>query len=463
MKTYKNLIKEAKGKTGVFVFGRFNPPTTGHGRLLEGASNVAKRYNTELHVFGSQSHDSKKNPLTNQQKMKYMKEMFPNFAKTFSRDINIKDALGAAVQLNDQYDNLCMVVGSDRVADFKKLLEQYNGKKSRHGYYEFDYIKVHSAGTRDPDAEGVSGMSASKMRKAASENDIESFKKGLPESMSDRSAMKMLKDVRKGLNLREAMFDKEWPIRPERLTVDRPKKDNEYVYLNYETEYFSNMPLVEECFAELRAITLSQSKHNVYVVEAMKETDKLISNMLLFEHGKDGLEDGIKNSVKKIDKLFENIEHDYNCTKGDIFNRPFLYQILESLSWGPHPGKMDTSDTQENGRFGQHVDQRGPLEWGTPEMVKSYAGDTPGQDAEKLLYATYKYKMQRDVTGEVDGYGTVELAQEEGPVAKVKKEYAKKYKALISDRKVNVGGARVDYANKTLKSAQKYNSIRIGQ
>ena len=89
MKTYKNLIKEAKGKTGVFVFGRFNPPTTGHGRLLEGASNVAKRYNTELHVFGSQSHDSKKNPLTNQQKMKYMKEMFPNFAKTFSRDINI--------------------------------------------------------------------------------------------------------------------------------------------------------------------------------------------------------------------------------------------------------------------------------------------------------------------------------------------------------------------------------------
>ena len=106
----------------------------------------------------------------------------------------------------------------------------------------------------------------------------------------------MLKDVRKGLNLREAMFDKEWPIRPERLTVDRPKKDNEYVYLNYETEYFSNMPLVEECFAELRAITLSQSKHNVYVVEAMKETDKLISNMLLFEHGKEGLEDVIENS-----------------------------------------------------------------------------------------------------------------------------------------------------------------------
>lgn len=259
------------------------------------------------------------------------------------------------------------------------------------------------------------------------------------------------------------MFDKEWPIRPERLTVDRPKKDNEYVYLNYETEYFSNMPLVEVCFAELRAITLSQSKHNVYVVEAMKETDKLISNMLLFEHGKEGLEDDIENSVKKIDKLFENIEHDYNCTKGDIFNRPFLYQILESLSWGPHPGKMDTSDTQENDRFGQHVEPRGPLEWGTPEMVKAYAGDTPGQDAEKLLYATYKYKMQRDVTGETDGYGTVELAQEEGPVAKVKKEYAKKYKALISDRKVNVGGARVDFANKTLKSAQKYNSIRIGQ
>ena len=105
----------------------------------------------------------------------------------------------------------------------------------------------------------------------------------------------------------------------------------------------------------------------------------------------------------------------------------------------------------------------GPVEWGTPEMVERYADSTPGQDSEKILYDTYKYKMQRDVTGEADNYGTVELAQEEGPVAKVKREYAKKYKELITQRKRDVGGARIDHANKNLKSAQKYSSIRMGQ
>jgi hypothetical protein len=119
---------------------------------------------------------------------------------------------------------------------------------------------------------------------------------------------------------------------------------------------------------------------------------------------------------------------------------------------------MDTSDTQENDRFDQHVEKMGPVEWGTPEMVDRYASSTPGQNSEKLLYSTYKYKMQRDVTGEADGFGTVELAQEEGPVAKVKKEYARKYKDLISQRRSAVGGARTDHANKNLQSAQKYTS-----
>jgi hypothetical protein len=281
--------------------------------------------------------------------------------------------------------------------------------------------------------------------------------------MSEQSMMKMLKAVRKGLNLKEAIFEKEWPVRPERMTINKPEKDDEYVYLNYETENFSHMPIVDETYSELKSITLSKTKHNVSIVETMKETDKLINNMLLFENGKSGLEKEIEYSVRKIDKLFEGIEKDFNCSKGDLFYRPFLYKILESLTWGPHPGKLDTSDTQENDRFGQHVEKRGPLEWGTPEMVKSYADDTPGQNAEKLLYSTYKYKMQRDVSNEEDGYGTVELTQEEGPVSKVKKEYAKKYRALISNRKRDVGGARITSADKNLKSAQKYSAIRLGQ
>ncbi len=446
MKTYKSLLKEVKAKSAVMVFGRFNPPTIGHGKLLESAGNVARRFNAELYVYGSQSQDPKKNPLSNQQKMNFMKEMFPKYKNSIQADPNIRSAIDAAVKLNEGNDQLVMVVGSDRVADFKKLLEQYNGRKAKHGYYEYDSIKIVSAGERDPDAEGVTGMSASKMRKAASENDIDSFRNGVPSNMSEQSMMRMLKSVRKGLNLKEAIFDKEWPTRPEKITLEVPEEDLEYNYMGYETEYFSHMPIVEETFSELRSLSLSKTKHNVSIVEAMKETDKLIENMCLFELGHSGLENKIETSVRKIDKLFEGIEKDFGASKGDLFYRPFLYHILESITWGPHPGQMNVED------------KIGPVEWGTPKMVERYAKATPGQNSDKLLYSTYKYKMQREVTGEADGFGTVELAQEEGPVAKVKKEYAKKYKDLISDRKRDVGGARMDHANKNLKSAQTYSS-----
>tara|TARA_B100000424_G_C22941918_1_gene501218 strand:- start:1070 stop:2422 length:1353 start_codon:yes stop_codon:yes gene_type:complete len=446
MKTYKSLLKEAKAKSAVMVFGRFNPPTIGHGKLLESAGNVARRFNAELYVYGSQSQDPKKNPLSNQQKMNFMKEMFPKYKNSIQADPNIRSAIDAAVKLNEGNDQLVMVVGSDRVADFKKLLEQYNGRKAKHGYYEYDSIKIVSAGERDPDAEGVTGMSASKMRKAASENDVDSFRNGVPSNMSEQSMMRMLKSVRKGLNLKEAIFDKEWPTRPEKITLEVPEEDLEYNYMGYETEYFSHMPIVEETFSELRSLSLSKTKHNVSIVEAMKETDKLIENMCLFELGHSGLENKIETSVRKIDKLFEGIEKDFGASKGDLFYRPFLYHILESITWGPHPGQMNVED------------KIGPVEWGTPKMVERYAKATPGQNSDKLLYSTYKYKMQREVTGEADGFGTVELAQEEGPVSKVKKEYAKKYKDLISDRKRDVGGARMDHANKNLKSAQTYSS-----
>ena len=175
MKTYKSLIKEAKSKTAVLVFGRFNPPTIGHGKLLESAGNIAQRFNAQLYVYGSQSQDPKKNPLSNKQKMGFMKEMFPKYNNSIQDDLNIRSAIDAAVRLNEGHDQLVMVVGSDRVADFKKLLEQYNGRKAKHGYYEYDSIKIVSAGERDPDAEGVSGASASKARELAAKGQWHEF------------------------------------------------------------------------------------------------------------------------------------------------------------------------------------------------------------------------------------------------------------------------------------------------
>ena len=174
------LTEQQRGKTVVFTFGRFNPPTTGHEKLILAVDKTAKRYRTQdFFIFPSQSVDSKKNPLDYKQKTSWMKKMFPKFRKNIISDTSIKNAFDIAVKLNGKYEHLVMVVGSDRVEEFKSILDRYNGIDSRHGYYEFKGIDVISAGERDPDAEGAEGMSASKIRAAASKNDFKSFRKGM--------------------------------------------------------------------------------------------------------------------------------------------------------------------------------------------------------------------------------------------------------------------------------------------
>ena len=196
------LTEQQRGKTVVFSFGRFNPPTIGHERLILAVAKTAKRFRTQdFFIFPSQSVDSKKNPLDYKQKTNWMKKMFPKFRKNIVSDTSIKNAFDIAVKLNGKYEHLVMVVGSDRVEEFKSILTKYNGIDSRHGYYEYKGIDVVSAGERDPDAEGAEGMSASKMRAAASKNDFKSFRKGVPSSLDDSDAKKMMDTVRKGMKL----------------------------------------------------------------------------------------------------------------------------------------------------------------------------------------------------------------------------------------------------------------------
>lgn len=196
------LTEQQRGKTVVFSFGRFNPPTIGHEKLIDAVAKTAKRYRAQdFFIFPSQSHDSKRNPLDYKQKTNWMKKEFPKYRKNIVADTGIKTALDVAVKLNGRYDHLVMVVGSDRVEEFKSILTKYNGIDSRHGYYEFKGIDVVSAGERDPDAEGAEGMSASKMRVAASKNDFASFRKGVPSSLDDSDAKKMMDTVRKGMKL----------------------------------------------------------------------------------------------------------------------------------------------------------------------------------------------------------------------------------------------------------------------
>jgi len=182
-------------KTIAFTFGRFNPPTIGHEKLIRKVKSVRAN---DHKIYLSRSEDSKKNPLSPQQKLAYMKKMFPSHARNI--EINRTNMiLDIATNLHNKgYTEIFMVVGSDRVREFETILNKYNDVKSRHGYYNFDNINVLSAGERDPDAEGAAGMSASKMRAAASANDLQAFKRGLPAGVN---ASDLMKDVRKGMRI----------------------------------------------------------------------------------------------------------------------------------------------------------------------------------------------------------------------------------------------------------------------
>ena len=194
------LIEE--DKIAYFTFGRMNPPTIGHEKLLDQLSKQAGK--NDYFVFVSQTQDKKKNPLDYNSKVKNIRKMFPRHARRVMINKKVRTAFDAAQFLFDKgYKNVVMVVGSDRVNEFDTLLNKYNGKKAQHGFYNFNSIVVSSAGERDPDAEGATGMSASKMRAAASENDFQSFSQGLPKTMGNKESKKIFQDVRSGMGIEE--------------------------------------------------------------------------------------------------------------------------------------------------------------------------------------------------------------------------------------------------------------------
>ena len=200
-KSFSEYLTE-EAKEVVFTFGRFNPPTVGHEKLIAKVASIAKGNN--YRVYASQSQDPKKNPLDFNTKIKVMRKMFPKHGRNIMADKGIRNALDILVKLYDQgFTKVTMVVGSDRVNEFSALTNKYNGVNARHGMYNFqDGVNVVSAGERDPDAEGVSGMSASKMRAAAAENDFASFSKGLPTKF--KGGKELFDAIRKAMGIKEA-------------------------------------------------------------------------------------------------------------------------------------------------------------------------------------------------------------------------------------------------------------------
>jgi hypothetical protein len=201
---FRDFILEAQEKHAVMAFGRMSPPTTGHAKLVDKVKEVAAEHNASHHVVLSHTQDSSKNPLSAKTKLKHAKRFFPNTNLSTS-DSEHPTFLHHAAKLHQQgVTHLHMVAGSDRVDEYKKKLAQYNGKH-KGALFNFKKITVHSAGERDPDAEGTEGMSASKMRGHAAKGNFKEFKKGIPSHVPEHHAKELMHDVRKGMGLKESV------------------------------------------------------------------------------------------------------------------------------------------------------------------------------------------------------------------------------------------------------------------
>ena len=185
------------------TFGRFNPPTVGHERLIEKVAKEAKSSGGEYRIYPSRSEDPKKNPLDAGTKIKYMRLAYPDHANAIVDNPDMRTIFDVLTALDtDGYSSVNIVVGGDRVSEFNSLAQKYNGD-----LYTFEEIKVVSAGGRDPDSEGIEGMSASKMRKAAVEGDFDTFDQGIPEGLSkkDRDTLYLL--LRQAMQVEESYDD----------------------------------------------------------------------------------------------------------------------------------------------------------------------------------------------------------------------------------------------------------------
>ena len=213
-------VEKTKG-TLTIAFGRFNPPTVGHQQLMDTVAGAAGE--EDFLIVPSRSQDKKKNPLDADTKIAYMQKMFPQYAGNIVNDPNTRTIFDVLKKAhNDGYANVRIVGGADRVKEFDKLANNYNGS-----LYQFDGIETISAGDRDPDAEGIEGMSASKLRLAAAEGDFITFREGIPSTLNRKEALELFYNIRNSMGIKEG-WDV-WEIAPK---LDQQTLRENYVIEN---------------------------------------------------------------------------------------------------------------------------------------------------------------------------------------------------------------------------------------
>ncbi len=211
MKTFKQFFlkeqEDSSDKAVVFAYGRFNPPSIGHLKLINKVVDTAKRNNADYFIVPSQSSakptpkQRQTNPLSLEQRISILKHMIidPNavvdFGTTFINTLKKFQEMG--------YTTVIQIAGSDREEEFMRLVNKYNGQPDKTGEIPFHFkaYKFVSAGQRDPDSEGVSGMSASKLRQYAIKGDLEKFKSGMAPLVPDELKQEAYQEVRKAFEI----------------------------------------------------------------------------------------------------------------------------------------------------------------------------------------------------------------------------------------------------------------------
>ena len=254
------------------TFGRFNPPTIGHQRLIDRVAREAKASGGEYRIYPSRTEDAKKNPLDVGTKLKFMKLSYPDHANAMVDNEEMRTIFDVLTALDkDGYSSVNLVVGGDRVSEFNSLATKYNGN-----LYTFDEIKVTSAGGRDPDSDGVEGMSASKMRKAAIEDDTDTFSKGVSKELSKKDKEALYLTLRQSMNVKESFDD--FAEASYDLYEIAPKLDPQGLREAYfEKELFAVGTFVEN--SNTGIISKIVSRGSNYVI-SIDESDNLFRNWL---------------------------------------------------------------------------------------------------------------------------------------------------------------------------------------
>ena len=277
-KSFSQYLSEAKGVV-YFVFGRFNPPTPGHDKLFDVLKKTAG--SNPYRVYASKSQDAKKNPLSFKDKIKFMRKMFPKHARSIMADADVRTALDICVKLYKQgFTSVTMVAGSDRLQEFQVLLNKYNGVDSRHGFYNFENeIKVVSAGKRDPEAEGVKGMSASKLRALVAAGDLQGFADASLEIPGD-GIQSLYNAIRKGMGLKKESVRKHTQLEPvsenrEAFVKGNLFKEGDEVVLK-ET---NQVGVIKRCGTNFLVVEFGEWKKRVWLDDVEHLEEKKYSDM----------------------------------------------------------------------------------------------------------------------------------------------------------------------------------------